>query len=97
MIAYGNNTFVAIADGYDSPSSYYYSQKACTSSDGSTWTVHDAPTDGSGTSGYVEGMCFGDGKFVVVGDGRAVRSTNGINWNVAHMSGKPILYGSICK
>jgi hypothetical protein len=49
--------------------------------------------DGSGTSGYVEGMCFGDGKFVVVGDGIAIRSTNGINWNVAHLSGKPILYG----
>jgi hypothetical protein len=41
-IAYGNNTFVALTDGIVPPSSYY-TQKISTSSDGSTWTVHDAP------------------------------------------------------
>ena len=64
-IAYGDNLFVAIADGF-----------LYTSPDGVTWTNRGLPTQGRHTISHV---AFGAGRFVGVGNS-IVSSDDGISW-----------------
>jgi hypothetical protein len=64
-ITYGNGMFVATgADG-----------AIITSADGETWDIQN-----SGTSNYLDGAAWLDGKFWCVGSGVMLNSTDGVNW-----------------
>jgi len=64
-VTYANSIFVATgADG-----------AIITSADGETWDIQD-----SGTSSYLDGATWLDGKFWCVGNGVILNSTDGINW-----------------
>jgi hypothetical protein len=61
-IVYGNGTFVAVGGGCDD---YQNSISiSATSTDGQTWTSHDA-----GTNGLLQAVAYGNGVFVAVGAG----------------------------
>lgn len=70
-IAYGNNTYVAVA-GY----TFSADARTLTSSDGLNWTGHSP-----GISDSLLGVAFANGTFVAVGYNNAYTSSNGINWN----------------
>jgi hypothetical protein len=86
-IVYGNGTFVAVGgqcDDYQNSISF-----TATSTDGETWTDHDA-----GTNGLLQAVAFGNGVFVAVGvgddlnndcyfSGPPVTSTDGAHWTPA--------------
>jgi hypothetical protein len=86
-ITYGNGTFVAVGgqcDDYQNSISI-----SATSTDGETWTSHDA-----GTNGLLQAVAFGNGVFVAVGAGDIrnndcffygypVTSTDGAHWTTA--------------
>lgn len=66
-VAFGNGVFVAVSTSATA--------MVATSTDGITWTQRTTPL-GSNYS-----VCFGDGKFVTVGNGGgSMVSTDGINW-----------------
>lgn len=91
-IAYGNNTFVAVA----------FDQSVMTSSNGLTWTTVAAT--GIPSQLGVEGITFGNGRFVAVGQqgtaaNRAMTSTDGVNWTAGTIHGpsatwRSVTYGS---
>ncbi len=65
-ITYGNGMFVATGDD----------GTILTSADGETWDIQN-----SGTSNYLDGVAWLDGKFWCVGIGVMLNSTDGINWS----------------
>lgn len=74
-IAYGAGKFVAIENKSGSNLAAY-------SADGVSWTVTTLSTS-SGTGSW-QGICYGGGKFVVVGtNGRVSYSTDGVAWTSA--------------
>ena len=71
-VAYGNNTYVALAE------SSMWSRLA-TSSDGITWTARNTSTVPVLTSTWRD-VTFGNGRFVAVGIMKVATSTDGENW-----------------
>ncbi|MBX7211306.1 MAG: PKD domain-containing protein [Verrucomicrobiaceae bacterium] len=76
-LAYGNDTFVAAGgDGTN--------VRICWSRDGRRWFVASPPV----VAGEVEGITFGNGKFVAVANhGDVFVSTDGVTWTSNHVSG----------
>ena len=78
-ITYGNNEFMAMT-AYVSSSRY---SEAISSSDLQNWTYTTLPTNESW-----EGIVYGDGKYVAVGNnGHTLYSTDGINWTAVTIAG----------
>jgi len=80
-IAYGNGTFVAIADNF-----MYGGNAVATSTDGIVWTNRILPS-----LAYWQSVTYGDGRFVVIaggyyGSNKVATSTDGITWTVGTMS-----------
>ena len=76
-IVYGNDKFVAIGHYYNQ-STYTYTTKIVTSTDGVTWTA-----SGFISCEYIGEIVYGNGKFVAISskeDGKMATSTDGVTW-----------------
>lgn len=82
-IAYGNDKFVAISTTTSNHNKSY----VATSSDGLTWTPYELTSEKS-----IYDIAYGNGKFVIVGNGVVFVSTDAITWQSVPIS---IGYGSI--
>jgi hypothetical protein len=71
-ITYGNGLFVAVAQ----PITAGAINLVMTSSDGITWTSRNVPA----TYSSYRAIAFGNNKFVILGGGPVLNSTDGINW-----------------
>jgi hypothetical protein len=104
-IAYGGGRFVAVSGDSDYNDGYVYSGKAAYSTDGITWTAVGTSTFGTTA---INGIAYGDGRFVAVGEsygfrgntygflGYAAYSTDGQTWTAATMESESysaIAYG----
>jgi hypothetical protein len=81
-LAYGANVFV-VAGTKESAST---TAQICWSPDGRRWNTATFP----GGVPLVRALCFGNGRFMAVGDdGTVLSSTDGITWGVATAAGTP--------
>lgn len=82
-VAFGNGIFVAVHQSVGAT--------IATSTDGITWTQRTVPI-GSNSS-----VCFGNGRFVIVGGSSPMVSTDGINWTSGSgfgVSSTDVVYGN---
>jgi hypothetical protein len=86
-VTYGNNLFVAVANGNGG------STQVMTSSNGITWTLRSTPFSQSNHNW--RSVVYGDGTYVAVASGgsgtlnKAMYSTDGITWTAAVTPGTP--------
>ena len=83
-ITYANGLFVVLRSGND--------KSVMTSSDGVNWTLRTTPN----YSRMWNGITYGNGRFVAVGDTVAMTSTDGINWagTTGLMNMEGVAYGN---
>lgn len=79
-IVYGNGVYVALAAPAVAPGNHRF----CTSSDGVVWTLRDNPLD-------PKRVLFANNVFLApASEGKALRSTDGLNWTTTTITGLPL-------
>src|SRR5581483_1504343 len=82
-VAFGNGLFTALL----------YKDRVLTSPDGIVWTSHT-----TGTLHWMNGIGYGQGKFVICGDygdSAIFSSSNGISWTPSHASPIPTIHNGL--